>query len=175
MIDYNNKKMTTGKDANKDPITGAPGSHPIGTGLGAIGVGAATGAAGGAVAGPIGMVAGAAIGAVAGGIAGKAAAEAVNPTVETKYWVENHASRPYAESAVAYEDYAPAYRYGWESYSRRSSDGMTFENSEGDLSRGWDEAKGSSKLGWEKAKQASREAWNRVEAAAHAIVTPAAR
>ena len=25
----------TGKDANRDPITGTPGSHPVGTGLGA--------------------------------------------------------------------------------------------------------------------------------------------
>ena len=26
---------TTGTDANRDPLTGAPGSHPVGTGLGA--------------------------------------------------------------------------------------------------------------------------------------------
>ena len=33
-----------GKDLNEDPITGEPGSHPVGTGLGAAG-GAAAGAA----------------------------------------------------------------------------------------------------------------------------------
>jgi hypothetical protein len=43
-------------NANRDPLTGAPGSHPVGTGLGAIAGGAAAGAATGTVAGPIGTV-----------------------------------------------------------------------------------------------------------------------
>ena len=30
-----------GTDANRDPITGAPGAHPVGTGVGATGGGAA--------------------------------------------------------------------------------------------------------------------------------------
>jgi hypothetical protein len=42
------------KDANRDPITGAPGSHPVGTGLGAAAGGMAAGAAAGSVAGPAG-------------------------------------------------------------------------------------------------------------------------
>ena len=33
-------------DSNPDPITGAPGSHPVGTGLGAAGAGAAGAAIG---------------------------------------------------------------------------------------------------------------------------------
>ena len=53
-----------------DPITGEPGAHPVGVGVGALGAGAA-GAAIGAIGGPIGMLIGAAIGAVAGGLAGK--------------------------------------------------------------------------------------------------------
>jgi hypothetical protein len=48
-------------DLNPDPITGEPGSHPIGTGLGAGG-GALAGAAIGSVAGPLGTAAGAVIG-----------------------------------------------------------------------------------------------------------------
>ena len=39
------------EDTNPDPITGEPGSHPVGTGLGAGG-GALAGAAIGSVAGP---------------------------------------------------------------------------------------------------------------------------
>jgi len=58
--------------AHRDPITGAPGSHPVGTGVGAAAGGVAAGAAVGAVAGPVGAVVGAAIGAVVGGLAGKA-------------------------------------------------------------------------------------------------------
>ena len=58
-----------------DPITGEPGAHPVGVGVGAIGAGLA-GAAIGAIAGPLGALVGAAIGAVAGGIAGHEVASA---------------------------------------------------------------------------------------------------
>ena len=50
-------------DSNPDPITGEPGAHPVGTGLGAAG-GAIAGAAIGTIGGPVGMAAGAVIGAV---------------------------------------------------------------------------------------------------------------
>ena len=43
-------------DANRDPISGAPGAHPVGTGVGAIAGGAAAGAAVGTVAGPVGTL-----------------------------------------------------------------------------------------------------------------------
>src|SRR5215213_11818884 len=69
-------------DENRDPITGAPGSHPVGTGVGAAGGGAAGAAVGAAIgagmsgpAAPVGAAIGAVVGAVAGGLAGKGAAE----------------------------------------------------------------------------------------------------
>ena len=55
-------------DRNPDPITNAPGAHPIGTGIGAAG-GAVTGAAAGSLAGPVGTAVGAVVGAVVGGLA----------------------------------------------------------------------------------------------------------
>ena len=61
--------------ANPDPITGEPGAHPVGVGIGALGAGVA-GAAVGAFAGPVGVLVGAAIGALAGGLAGKEVAAA---------------------------------------------------------------------------------------------------
>jgi phage tail tape-measure protein len=64
---------------NPDPLTGARGAHPVGTGLGAVS-GAAAGASIGAAAGPVGAAVGTVVGAVAGALAGKGAAEAVNPT-----------------------------------------------------------------------------------------------
>jgi hypothetical protein len=67
---------------NLDPITGAPGAHPVGVGLGAAVGGIAAGAAAGTVAaGPLGTVVGAAVGAVAGGLGGKAVAEHFDPTL----------------------------------------------------------------------------------------------
>ena len=45
------RKKTEKVDANRDPITDAPGAHPVGVGVGATG-GAAGGAAVGSLAGP---------------------------------------------------------------------------------------------------------------------------
>jgi hypothetical protein len=149
-------------DANRDPLTDAPGAHPVGVGVGATG-GAATGAAIGSMGGPVGTVIGAAVGGVAGGLAGKAVAESVNPTVEDAYWRSNYETRPYVESGRKYDEYQPAYRYGWESYSRYPD--RRFEDVESDLERDWDRAKGSSKLTWDKAKHATKDAWHRVERA----------
>jgi hypothetical protein len=147
-------------DANRDPITDAPGAHPVGVGVGAAG-GAAGGAAIGSVAGPVGTAVGAVVGGVAGGLAGKGVAEAINPTVEEAYWRENYASRPYVVKGEAYDVYAPAYRYGWESYVP----GRSFEDVEPDLRRRWEKSEHGARLSWEKAKRAVRDAWHRVERA----------
>src|SRR5262245_54629642 len=73
------------REANLDPITQEPGSHPLGTAAGSA-AGAAAGAALGSAVGPAGTVVGGTIGAIAGGIAGHKVAESVNPTVEEGYW-----------------------------------------------------------------------------------------
>ena len=152
-------------DANRDPITGAPGSHPIGTGVGAASAGAAGAIAGSVIPGvgtAVGGAIGAVVGAVAGGLAGKGVAESVNPTEEDAYWRENYKTRPYAADAT-YDEFAPAYRYGWE--SRNQYRGRRYDEVENDLERGWDKARGNSRLGWEKAKMATKDAWHRVERA----------
>jgi hypothetical protein len=151
------------QDLNRDPITGAPGSHPVGTGAGAVGGAAAGAAAGTAVGGPVGGVGGGAVGAVAGGAAGHAVAESIDPTVEDAYWRETYATRDYIEAGRPYEDYQPAYRYGWE--SRATRPGRAWNEVEGDLERGWNEFKGDSRLSWNQAKNATRDAWHRVERA----------
>jgi outer membrane lipoprotein SlyB len=79
-------------DANRDPITGAPGAHPVGSGIGAVSGGAA-GAAIGSIGGPVGTVAGAVIGGVAGGLAGKGIAESVHPTAQDEYRRDNYRGR----------------------------------------------------------------------------------
>lgn len=155
-----------GRDSNPDAITGAPGSHPVGTGVGAA-AGAAAGAAIGTivpgVGNAVGAIAGGIIGAVGGGLAGKGVAEQIDPTAEDAYWRENYTSRPYASSDYTYDDYAPAYRYGWESRSRYA--GRDYNTAESELERGWENAKGKSRLGWDKAKMATKDAWRRVESA----------
>ena len=147
------------RDTNPDPITGEPGSHPVGTGVGAAGAGAAIGA----FAGPVGAVVGAAVGAVAGGLAGKAAGEAIDPTGEVDYWRENHADQPYAGANDSFEDYEPAYRAGVEAHSNASA-GTSFEHAENySLAGSWDKTKGQSRLAWDKARNAAKDAWDRVD------------
>jgi hypothetical protein len=152
-------KDTTNRDANRDPITGAPGSHPVGTGIGAAAGGAAAGAAVGTVAGPVGTLAGAAVGAVLGGWAGKAVAESVDPTAEDAYWRENYGTRPYAANG-RYEDYGPAYRYGVNAY--RSFPDKSFDELEPELSQHWANSRDTSTLEWDRAKHATRDAWTRL-------------
>ncbi len=155
-----NKTTKDTRDTNPDPITGAPGSHPVGTGVGAAITGAAAGAAGGALGGPVGAVAGAVIGAVAGGYAGKAVEEQFDPTAEDAYWRENYRNRPYVERNSDYESYQPAYQYGWE--ARNQHRGRAFDEVESELQTGWS-GRDKSKLGWEKAKPAARDAWDRID------------
>ena len=157
-------------DANPDPITGEPGAHPVGVAGGATG-GALAGAAIGAMGGPIGSAVGGAIGAVAGGLAGKGVAESVNPTEEDAYWRDNHASRPYFQSGRKYDDYSPAYRYGWESASRPEYQTRSFDDVESDLGRGWDKARGNTRSEWNDMKHATRDAFERVRSRTGAGVT----
>ncbi len=150
-----------GGDANRDAITGAPGSHPVGTGIGAAGAGAA-GAAIGSLAGPVGTVVGAVVGAVAGGLAGKGIAESVNPTEEDAFWRGTYATRPYIPQGSGYDIYQPAYRFGWEAAERHQA--REFDEVEPDLRRDWDADRGASAntLEWDRARNAARDSYERI-------------
>lgn len=164
----NNSHSIRDDDLNRDLITGTPGAHPVGVGIGAlvggvaaaVGTGAALGAMTGTVVGPVGTVIGAAVGAIVGGLAGKGVAEAIDPTAEDAYWRDNYSTRPYVDGARNYDDYGPAYGYGVNSYGKYP--GQTFDAVESDLSRDWGSSRGSSNLDWQTAKHASRDAWNRL-------------
>lgn len=145
--------------SNRDPLTGATGAHPLGTGVGAAIGGAAAGAAAGSVAGPIGTAVGAAVGAVAGGLFGKGVAEGLDPTVEDAYWRDNYRTRPYVEAGARYERYQPAYRYGWEARSRLGA--KPWHESEAQLRGEWEAHPDSLGLDWESASGAMRDAYDR--------------
>lgn len=151
----------TSNDMNRDPISGAPGAHPVGVGVGGTG-GAVAGAVIGSMLGPIGTLVGGAIGTVAGAAAGKGVAERMDPTVEQDYWRTEYAARPYYDRSYTYEDYAPAYAYGSEVHTRYA--GRSWDDSlEADVRSGWEAAKDKSRLGWEQAKAAVRDAFDRSE------------
>jgi hypothetical protein len=147
-------------ERNPDPNTGAPGAHPVGVGVGAAGA-AAAGAVIGAAAGPVGAAVGTVVGALAGGLVGKGIAEGVNPTVEDTYWRKNYETRPYFQSGRTYEEFRPAYQYGWESYGRWGN--RNFEDSEADLRAAWEANPDLDGLTWDEARLAARDAWRRIE------------
>ncbi len=145
---------------NADPITDAPGAHPIETGIGAGLGGAAAGLAIGAVGGPVGAVIGGIVGgAVAGGLAGKGVGELIDPTTEDAWLREYFGARTNHKVGVTHEHYRDAYRYGLTGSERHS--GRRFEDAEPDLRGGWDTAGGTSTMAWDDARDAVRHAFDR--------------
>jgi hypothetical protein len=164
------------RDLNRDPITGTPGSHPVGVGVGAAAAGATGAAIGTAVGGPIGTAVGAVIGAVAGGLMGKGVAEMIDPTAEEAYWREAHASQPYA-SHREYDEFGHAYRTGYEGYGRHYREGVRFDDVEPALREDYETriagqpgdagspgaVTGRPVMPWDEARPAAQAAWERVD------------
>lgn len=146
-------------DRNPDPITNAPGSHPIETGIGAAVAGAASGMAVGAVTGPVGAAVGAAVGAVAGGLAGKGIGEMIDPTTEDNWLRDNYHTRPYYREGDTFETHLPAYRYGAEAEARYGD--SRYEDLERDLESGWSHVKDRGELEWDRARDAVRDSYDR--------------
>ncbi|WP_101925036.1 MULTISPECIES: hypothetical protein [Luteimonas] len=150
------------RDMNRDPITNAPGAHPVGVGVGGVAGGAAAGAAAGTIFGPVGTLVGAAVGVVAGAALGKGVAERIDPTGEVEYWREAHRDRPYVKPDHDYDrDYAPAYGFGLQ--AREAERTRDWGESEESLKRDWETTRGESRLGWEDARGAVRDAWDRTD------------
>jgi hypothetical protein len=144
---------------NPDPITDAPGAHPIETGVGAAAVGAAAGAAGGAFAGPAGAAVGAVVGAVAGGYGGKAVGEMIDPTTEDTWLRDNFSSRPYVRKGDTFEKYQPAYQYGGLAESRYGTE--KFERIEPELEREWHTCADKPAMTWPQARDAVKDSYER--------------
>lgn len=151
------------RDANSDPLTGAPGSHPVGVGVGGMAGGAAAGALAGTMFGPIGTLVGAAAGVIAGAAIGKGVAERIDPTGEAEYWREEHRNRPYYKDDYDYDrDYASAYGLGLT--AREADLTRDWGEAEDSLRRDWDSAaRGDSRLAWDEAREAVRDAWDRTD------------
>lgn len=143
--------------------------HSIGAGTGAV-AGALTGAAIGAAAGPIGSVVGAVAGGVMGAKAGDSIAEAVNPTDYTEHFEREYRNAPYYDAERDWNDYGPAYRYGYDTHGRYR--GRDFDEVEADLERDWTSTRGESRLGWTEARGAVRDGWHHLE---HAVPGDAER
>ena len=136
--------------------------HSLGAGTGAM-AGAVTGGAVGSAAGPVGTVVGAVAGGVIGAKAGDSIAEAVNPTDYQDHFKNTYQERPYYKSGREWNDYQPAYQYGYDTYGQYR--GQRFEDVETDLERNWASTRNNSKLEWNDAKGAVRDGWHHIERA----------
>jgi hypothetical protein len=153
------EKRSVDTEIEDKDAAGTVGGALAGGAAGGVAGGALAGAAAGGLTGPAGAAIGAAVGAVAGALSGKAIADRVNPAAHSDYWRKNYSSRPYVTNGSIYDDYAPAYRLGYERYPQYH--GRTFDEVEPEFRRDWDSVRGTSSLTWENAKHATREAFER--------------
>ena len=151
----NDLDRTTSRD--NEPVDGKAVGGVSGLAAGAA-IGAVTG-------GPIGAVIGAAAGALTGLGAAKGIDAAVNHEEEDNYWRENYSTRPYATADRSYDQYRPAYQYGWESRARLGN--RSYDEAEPELERNWETYRtqdtSRTSLGWNDARHATRDAWHRIE------------
>ncbi len=82
----------------------------------------------------------------------------MNSTTEETYWREQHEKQPFVKPGHTYEHYAPAYRTGYEGFSKYP--GKKFEEIENDLAVDYE--KQGSMLPWDDAKHATRVAWDKL-------------
>jgi len=160
MDERETSKAKVNPEANPDPLTGEPGSHPIGTSVGTAGGGITGAALGAAVAGPVGAALGAVVGGVVGAYSGRGVAEAVNPTVENDYWREHHGRQEWASEDAPYEHFQPAYRTGYEAATKYP--GREYEEIEADVARDYEKNDANPAIPWDRARPAVRAAWHRV-------------
>jgi hypothetical protein len=80
---------------------------------------------------------------------------------EDSWWRDNFTARPYA-TGRDYEEFRPAYHYGYESGLHHM--GRQWNDVESDLRTGWEKFEGRQGAGstWENVKHAVRDAWHRV-------------
>ena len=80
---------------------------------------------------------------------------------EDSWWRDNFSSRPYA-TGRNYEEFRPAYQYGFESGQHHL--GRKWDDVESDLKSGWEKFEGRKGAGgaWESVKHAVKDAWSRI-------------
>jgi hypothetical protein len=131
--------------------------HILGAGAAAVAGGATGAAIGAAVAGPVGLAVGAAAGGALGAVIGDRAAEARDKRGDLGHFQQIYLDMPYFVDGMTWDDYAPAYRYGLDTW--RTHGGRAFADAEAELEAGWGRAGDASRLGWAHARSAVEHSW----------------
>lgn len=85
---------------------------------------------------------------------------------EDAFWRNKYEHESYFQKGMTYDDYQPAYRFGWDFHHRHH--GKKWDEVQSDMGREWDKFKMKSRLSWEHAKHAVKAAWDRMEMKMHA-------
>lgn len=79
---------------------------------------------------------------------------------EEAYWREHHAGQSYADQNRSFEDYAAAYRMGYDAAVKHR--GKNFEDIEDDVALDYAKAHPGDALPWDHARPAVKAAWDRM-------------
>lgn len=147
--------------------------HVLGAGTAALAGGAAGAAIGAVVGGPIGLAFGAAAGGALGAVVGNRASEATDHRQDLGHFEQIFSTMPYYVDGCDWHDYAPAYRYGIDSFAQHP--GRTLPEVESQLQGGWEAAaRFGSRLHWQQAQPAVQHAWQSLDEALRAKPAPIA-
>jgi hypothetical protein len=81
----------------------------------------------------------------------------------SRYFADNFEKSSFFRSGSEWQDYEPAYQYGYDSFGQYR--GKRFDDVEGELAQAWNTTRRGSKLGWQEAKEAVRDGWHYLERA----------
>jgi len=87
--------------------------------------------------------------------------EQIDVSDENRYWQEYYNQHSYY--GRNYDEFQPAFQYGWESAIPQENRGKKFEDVEAKLREGWSEYTGTSRTDWDYMKWAARDAYNRIQ------------
>ena len=123
--------------------------------------GALTGGLLGAVLGSVFGPLGTAIGAAAGGFTGAAAGEQIGQAMDHRenlvHLAETFSEQDYYVSEMEWEDYEPAYRYGFDAYPTHAH--LPIEDAKRSMRKNWQQYNQHSHLNWDHAWNAILHAW----------------
>lgn len=84
----------------------------------------------------------------------------VDPKHEETYWREQHQKQSFAKAGQQYDEFAAAYRTGYEGFHKYP--GKPYEEIEDDLALDYERNKAEAALPWDHARHAVRAAWAKV-------------
>lgn len=131
--------------------------HVLEAGTGAVAAGVTGAAIGAAVAGPVGLALGAAAGGALGAVVGERVGEARDTRGDLGHFEQIFRDMPYYVDGMSWDDYAPAYRHGLDTWHTHGA--LGFGAAEADLESAWAQARDASRLHWAQARGAVEHAW----------------